>query len=177
MQLFTCVWWFDFDCDTAEDFYNLNEGLYEAGPDNGVDGGGNGLAGGAGGRPGSSGVRPGGAGGKPGEAGGRPGATGGGPGSSGVRPGSVGGRPGSVGGRPGGAEGLPVSPVISDEDDLTNYGSGPTGAVKPDSLYGAPRGAASGNIVQYQAERLGRQQENQITKQRRRGGRRGGRRN
>ena len=24
-ELFTCVWWFDFDCDTAEDFYALNE--------------------------------------------------------------------------------------------------------------------------------------------------------
>ena len=28
-ELFTCVWWFDFDCETAEDFYNLNEGLYK----------------------------------------------------------------------------------------------------------------------------------------------------
>merc|ERR1719507_493325 len=29
-ELFTCVWWFDFDCQSAEDFYALNEGLYEA---------------------------------------------------------------------------------------------------------------------------------------------------
>ena len=24
-ELFTCVWWFDFDCKSAEDFYALNE--------------------------------------------------------------------------------------------------------------------------------------------------------
>ena len=24
-ELFTCVWWFDFDCQSAEDFYALNE--------------------------------------------------------------------------------------------------------------------------------------------------------
>jgi len=29
-ELFTCVWWFDFDCQSAEGFYALNEGLYEA---------------------------------------------------------------------------------------------------------------------------------------------------
>ena len=30
-EIFTCVWWFDFDCSTAEQFYNLNDNLY-AGP-------------------------------------------------------------------------------------------------------------------------------------------------
>jgi len=28
-ELFTCVWWFDFDCESAEEFYSLNENLYE----------------------------------------------------------------------------------------------------------------------------------------------------
>lgn len=30
-EIFTCVWWFDFDCSTAESFYGLNADLY-AGP-------------------------------------------------------------------------------------------------------------------------------------------------
>ena len=30
-EIFTCVWWFDFDCSTAEQFYDLNDNLY-AGP-------------------------------------------------------------------------------------------------------------------------------------------------
>ncbi len=30
-EIFTCVWWFNFDCSTAESFYSLNENLY-AGP-------------------------------------------------------------------------------------------------------------------------------------------------
>lgn len=30
-EIFTCVWWFDFDCSTAESFYSLNADLY-AGP-------------------------------------------------------------------------------------------------------------------------------------------------
>ena len=29
-QIFTCVWWFDFDCEEAEGLYGLNEGLYES---------------------------------------------------------------------------------------------------------------------------------------------------
>ena len=29
-QIFTCVWWFDFDCQQAEGLYGLNEGLYES---------------------------------------------------------------------------------------------------------------------------------------------------
>ena len=28
-EIFTCVWWFDFDCNTAESFYSLNDNLYE----------------------------------------------------------------------------------------------------------------------------------------------------
>jgi len=40
-EIFTCVWWFDFDCETAEDFFSLNEGLYEtAGGDGGSTGAG-----------------------------------------------------------------------------------------------------------------------------------------
>ena len=27
-EIFTCVWWFDFDCNTAESFYSLNDDLY-----------------------------------------------------------------------------------------------------------------------------------------------------
>ena len=33
-EIFTCVWWFDFDCETAADFYGLNDDLY-AGPTGG----------------------------------------------------------------------------------------------------------------------------------------------
>lgn len=38
-EIFTCVWWFDFDCSTAESFYNLNAGLYDgpSGEDAGAD--------------------------------------------------------------------------------------------------------------------------------------------
>merc|ERR1711976_211435 len=28
-EIFTCVWWFDFDCNSAENFYSLNDGLYQ----------------------------------------------------------------------------------------------------------------------------------------------------
>ena len=37
-EIFTCVWWFDFDCSTAESFYGLNADLY-SGPsgDGGAD--------------------------------------------------------------------------------------------------------------------------------------------
>jgi len=36
-ELFTCVWWFDFDCSTAESFYSLNADLY-TGPTGGSNG-------------------------------------------------------------------------------------------------------------------------------------------
>ena len=32
-EIFTCVWWFDFDCDTAAGLYDLNDSLYEAAPE------------------------------------------------------------------------------------------------------------------------------------------------
>jgi len=41
-ELFTCVWWFNFDCETAADFFSLNQGLYEeveGGEATGGDGG------------------------------------------------------------------------------------------------------------------------------------------
>ena len=33
-EVFTCVWWFDFDCTTAESFYSLNDDLYSETPNN-----------------------------------------------------------------------------------------------------------------------------------------------
>lgn len=36
--IFTCVWWFDFDCSTAESFYNLNADLYAGPPGAGASG-------------------------------------------------------------------------------------------------------------------------------------------
>ena len=46
-EIFTCVWWFDFDCSTAESFYNLNAGLYSgpSGEDAGADTGAGGSQG------------------------------------------------------------------------------------------------------------------------------------
>ena len=38
-EIFTCVWWFDFDCNTAESFYSLNDDLYSE-----VSGGGQGQS-------------------------------------------------------------------------------------------------------------------------------------
>ena len=48
-EIFTCVWWFDFDCSTAESFYNLNAGLYDgpSGEDAGADTGAGAPQGGA----------------------------------------------------------------------------------------------------------------------------------
>ncbi len=37
-EIFTCVWWFDFDCSTAEGFYSKNDELYAE-----VEGGGGGT--------------------------------------------------------------------------------------------------------------------------------------
>ena len=51
-EIFTCVWWFDFDCSTAESFYSLNADLY-SGPV-----GGNGNDGGAPGSDSTSGLLP-----------------------------------------------------------------------------------------------------------------------
>ena len=31
-EIFTCVWWFDFDCGAAESLYSLNEDLYSEQP-------------------------------------------------------------------------------------------------------------------------------------------------
>ena len=44
---FTCVWWFDFDCETAGEFYSLNEDVFRSdagGDDGGIDGGGGGTS-------------------------------------------------------------------------------------------------------------------------------------
>jgi hypothetical protein len=38
-KIFTCVWWFDFNCEEAEGLYGLNEGLYESEGGEGVEGG------------------------------------------------------------------------------------------------------------------------------------------
>ena len=144
-EIFTCVWWFDFDCESAEGLYSLNEGLYQSG--GGGVGGGEDYEGensGGGGSPaGGNGAKPsGGGGGKP--------STGGS--GNGGRP--SGGRPSGGGSQPG-----QVQPVLGEveenisgyeednlsgygEDNLSGYGvlSGPTPApVQPDSLYGAPR--------------------------------------
>ena len=40
-EIFTCVWWFDFDCNTAESLYSLNDALYEE-PSDPASGGGQG---------------------------------------------------------------------------------------------------------------------------------------
>jgi len=130
-QIFTCVWWFDFDCQEAEGLYGLNEELYQStGGDDSAGGSSattgtagvtaarptpsGGRPGPSGGKPGSSGGRPrptggvaGPSGGKPGTSVGRPGTSGGRPRPSGGRPGSSGGRPGSSGGRPGSSGGRP----------------------------------------------------------------------
>ena len=39
-QIFTCVWWFDFDCSSAESFYSLNADLYPVSSNPGGGGGG-----------------------------------------------------------------------------------------------------------------------------------------
>jgi len=39
-EIFTCVWWFDFDCSTAESFYGLNADLYKGPSGGNGDGGG-----------------------------------------------------------------------------------------------------------------------------------------
>ena len=49
-EIFTCVWWFDFDCNTAESLYSLNDALYEE-PSDPASGGGQG------GQPATSGER------------------------------------------------------------------------------------------------------------------------
>ncbi len=41
-EIFTCVWWFDFDCSTAEGFYSKNDELYAE-----VEGGGGGTGSGS----------------------------------------------------------------------------------------------------------------------------------
>ena len=58
-ELFTCVWWFDFDCSTAESFYSLNADLY-SGPTGGSngDGGATGNGGGDAGSDATSGLAP-----------------------------------------------------------------------------------------------------------------------
>ena len=78
-EIFTCVWWFDFDCSTAESFFDLNNDLY-AGPTGG-DGGSGGSTGG-----GSGGSTGGGFGGS--QSGGFGGSTGGGSGGAGLEGGS-----------------------------------------------------------------------------------------
>ena len=39
-EIFTCVWWFDFDCSSAESFYSLNADLYPVSSNPGGGGGG-----------------------------------------------------------------------------------------------------------------------------------------
>ena len=58
-EIFTCVWWFDFDCSTAESFYSLNADLY-SGPTGGSngDGGATGNGGGDAGSDATSGLAP-----------------------------------------------------------------------------------------------------------------------
>ena len=58
-EIFTCVWWFDFDCSTAESFYSLNADLY-SGPTGGSngDGGATGIGGGDAGSDATSGLAP-----------------------------------------------------------------------------------------------------------------------
>ena len=155
-EIFTCVWWFDFDCSSAESFYSLNDDLYSDVPSNsnsGGDGGGssNNRGGGVQRRP-SGGSR-----------GKGPGVffvstyltiSGGGeskPASNSFptpsrtpRPPSGGRRPGSGGS--GGRRPGPGAPVTAEpglvlvlpgleDDDLSGYGARPA-----DSLYGAPGG-------------------------------------
>jgi len=177
-EIFTCVWWFDFDCESAEGFYSLNEGLYQSGGGGGggedYDGENNGVggrpAGGNGGRPSGgdegrpttggsetggrpSGGRP--SGGRP--SGGRP--SGGRP--SGERP--SGGRP--SGGRPSGGGSQPgqILPVISEdsEDNLSGYEEENLVGFEEDNLsgYGVLSGPTPAPIQPdglYGAPRVGR---------------------
>ena len=43
-EIFTCVWWFDFDCSSAESFYSLNADLYSEAPVSSNPGGGGGSS-------------------------------------------------------------------------------------------------------------------------------------
>merc|ERR1719288_100814 len=141
-EIFTCVWWFDFDCNSAEAFYGLNDDIYKE--TGGASGGGNRApaspsrpSSGGGNRAPASPSRP------SAEGGNRAPASPSRPSSSAgsrpqSRPSSGGGsrpasRPSSSGGVINAEPGLTlVIPGLEDETDLASY--------QADSLYGAPGG-------------------------------------
>ena len=153
-EIFTCVWWFDFDCNSAEAFYGLNDDIYKE--TGGASGGGNRApaspsrpSSGGGNRAPASPSRPSAEGGnrapaspsRPSSSAGsrpqsRPSSGGGSRPQS--RPSSGGGsrpasRPSSSGGVINAEPGLTlVIPGLEDETDLASY--------QADSLYGAPGG-------------------------------------